>query len=321
MNPTSSLARYAWGVLAFNFAVVLWGAYVRASGSGAGCGSHWPLCNGQVVPRPERIETLIELTHRATSGVAFLMVLGLLVWAFRARPRGHPVRIGAALSMALMVAEAGVGAGLVLLELVAHNRSAARAYWMAVHLANTFLLLGAIALTAWWASGGRPVRLRGAVAGRRVLLGALAATLVVGVTGAVTALGDTLFPKTAVGLDLDPTRHFLERLRIVHPVVAILTVLYVLLAGWWVARVRPDPLVRRLSGTVAALFGVQLAAGALNVALLAPVWMQLVHLLLADLAWVALVLLSASVMAAPGARAEARGVDAAPGAALLTQPG
>ncbi len=44
-------SRYAWGVLLWNVLVALWGAYVRATGSGAGCGSHWPTCNGEILPR------------------------------------------------------------------------------------------------------------------------------------------------------------------------------------------------------------------------------------------------------------------------------
>jgi heme A synthase len=317
----NGFAKYAWGVLAFNLIVVLWGAYVRASGSGAGCGSHWPLCNGEVVPRPERIETLVELTHRATSGVAFLLVLGMLVWAFRAFPKGSPARRGAAASMVLMVVEALLGAGLVLFELVAENRSAFRAFSMAAHLANTFLLLGAIALTAWWGSGGRRVQLRGQATTGWILHAALLATLAVGITGALTALGDTLFPKTEVGFELSPTRHFLERLRIVHPVVAVLTALYVFLAGGLIQRLRPDAATRRLSGAVGALFAVQLAVGALNVALLAPIWMQLVHLLLADLAWLTLVLLSASALSAPGVREPAMEEAGTPAGALLSHPG
>lgn len=291
-------AKFAWGLLAYNLAVVLWGAFVRASGSGAGCGSHWPLCNGQVIPRPERIETIIELTHRASSGIDGVLVLGMLAWAFRAWPKGSPVRTGAVLSTVLIVTEGLIGAGLVLFEMVADNQSTARAWWMAAHLANTFLLLAALALTAWWASGGARVRLRGQGAAGWLLWAAIAATLVVGITGAVTALGDTLFPKTSLGLGLSGTRHFLERLRIVHPVVAVATALYVFAAVRGVRRLRPGAATRRLAAAVSTLFAVQLGAGALNVVLLAPTWMQLVHLLLADLAWLALVLLAASAWAA-----------------------
>ena len=77
--PRLRFAPYAWGVVVFSFAVIVWGAYVRASGSGAGCGSHWPLCNGTVLQRDPAIETIIELGHRTTSFVALLLVVGL-VW-------------------------------------------------------------------------------------------------------------------------------------------------------------------------------------------------------------------------------------------------
>ena len=147
-------AAYAWCVLAFNILVVLWGAYVRASGSGAGCGSHWPLCNGEVVPRSPALATIIEFTHRVTSGLALALVAGLVAWAFRAFPRRHPARLGAVLSLAFILSEALIGAGLVLFEHVAKNASTARAWSLSAHLVNTLTLLACLALTAWWASGG-----------------------------------------------------------------------------------------------------------------------------------------------------------------------
>ena len=152
-------AKYAWFVLIFNLGVILWGAYVRATGSGAGCGSHWPLCNGEVIPRSDQIETLVEFTHRLSSGVAFLLVAGMLVWAWRIYPKGHRVRRGAIFSMFFMITEALVGAGLVLFELVAEDTSTARALSISVHLVNTFVLLACITLTAWWATGGNAVKI------------------------------------------------------------------------------------------------------------------------------------------------------------------
>jgi heme A synthase len=187
-------AGYAWGVLVYNLLVIMWGAYVRATGSGAGCGNHWPLCQGEVVPRPQQIETMIEFSHRLSSGLALLVVIVLFIWAFRAYPKGHPVRLGGSLSLFFIITEALVGAGLVLFELVAYNTSLARAMVMALHLVNTFLLLGALTLTAWWGSGGRPLRLRGQGSLIWLLAIGLVGMLILGASGGVTALGDTLYP-------------------------------------------------------------------------------------------------------------------------------
>lgn len=286
--------RYAWGVLAYNVAVVLWGAYVRASGSGAGCGNHWPLCNGGVTPHSPSIQTVIEFTHRASSGVDLLLVSVLVYWAFRAFPRGHLVRRGAVLSAVFLVTEALLGASLVLLHHVANNASMSRVYSLSLHLANTLTLLACLALTAWWAGGHPPVRPRG-----RVLWIAVATMLTVvaaGITGAIAALGDTLFPAPtlAAGLaqDFDPAANAILRLRGLHPALATLAGACVLLYA--IARTAGNPRVKRLAYGVALAVAAQFGAGVLNLVLLAPMWLQIVHLLLADLVWIALVLLCAS---------------------------
>jgi heme A synthase len=291
---------YAWTVLFFNVGVILWGAYVRATGSGAGCGSHWPLCDGVVLPRSPRIETVVELSHRLSSGLALLLVGVLFVWALRIYPKKSSVRRGAAFSMVFIITEALVGAGLVLFKLVADNTSMTRAVSTSVHLVNTFLLLGALALTAWWASGGPSVRLRG----QGVRLGAwglaLLALLILGMTGSITALGDTLFPPASLaeGLrqDLDSTANFMIRLRAVHPMAAIGTAFYMFLIVGLPEVVGTHPDTKRLAWRLVALFVLQLVAGVMNVVLLAPVWMQMLHLLLADLSWIVLVLLAASAL-------------------------
>jgi heme A synthase len=289
--------------LAATLGVILWGAFVRATGSGAGCGSHWPMCNGEVLPRAPSAATLIELTHRVTSGVAFLLVALQLVWAFRALPSGHPARGGAAASMLFMITEAAVGAGIVLFEYVADNASMARAAWMSVHLVNTFLLVAAMTCTLFWASGGQRVRLRGQGATLALLAAAIFGALAVGVTGAIAALGDTLFaaPSLREGLaqDLSPGAHLLVRLRGAHPVIAALFAAYVLFARSLVAAQRPSPAVSRLSTAAGVLVGLQVAAGFINMALLAPVGMQIVHLLLAELLWIALIALAAAALSTP----------------------
>ncbi len=307
-------AIYAWAVLGYNLLIVLWGAFVRASGSGAGCGSHWPLCNGQVLPQAPAVATLIEFAHRVSSGVSLALIAGLFVWALRAYRRGHPVRLGATLSGVFIVTEALVGAGLVLFSLVAHNASVVRVFFISVHLVNTFLLLGALALTAWWASGGERAGLRGQGGLLWLLLAGWLGTLVIGVTGAVTALGDTLFPSASLaqGLaeDFSGAAHFLVRLRVLHPLIAVGVGLYLLVLARLASTWRPGRATGLLARGIALIFMLQIAAGIVNVALLAPIWMQLLHLLLADLLWLVLVLLSAAALGERSAPAAHR-MDAA----------
>ncbi|NOT44739.1 MAG: heme A synthase [Acidobacteria bacterium] len=298
------LARFAWWTLAYNLLVIAWGAYVRASGSGAGCGSHWPLCNGEVVPASPTASTLIEYSHRLTSGVALLAVVALLVWTWRACTSGHPARRGAVLSMVFMLTEAAVGAGLVLFELVADNATMARAMFMGVHLVNTFFLLGALSLTAWWLSGQPALRFA-ARRGTALWVGAgCLALALVGSSGAVAALGDTLFPAASLaeGLaaDLSTSSHVLIRLRTLHPVLAVAVALG-LLAG--AGRLVPagQALGLRLHRALVWLVWGQLALGVLNVVLLAPTWLQIVHLLVADAVWIAFVLLGALALGHPAA--------------------
>jgi heme A synthase len=295
-------ARYGWAVLAYNLLVILWGAYVRATGSGAGCGAHWPLCNGVVIPRAPELATIIELTHRVTSGIALLLVVGQLAWARRLFAKGRVTRLAAHAAMALMVTEALVGAGLVLFEMVADNTSIARAWWLAAHLFNTFLLVAALALVPWFASGRPAPRLRNSGREGTLLFISLAGTLFLGMTGAVTALGDTLFPVTTlaegIAQDFSTSSHILVRLRIIHPTFAVLMAFVLALAAGVSAQLRPSPTVRRLAIALVALVVTQLAAGLVNLLLLAPVAMQLAHLLLADLLWITLVLLTAAALAA-----------------------
>jgi heme A synthase len=310
MVPDRNDARYAWLVLGFTLFVILWGAYVRASGSGAGCGSHWPLCNGEVLPRSPAAATLIELGHRLTSGVALLLVVGLVVWAWRRFPRGHRARWGAALSVFFMVTEALIGAGLVLFEYVAVDARVARGFWVGGHLVNTFLLVAALTVTAVWAGGLPGPRVRGKALESSVFATALGGVLLLGTSGAVTALGDTLFPVATLAegkaQTFSETAHLFVRLRIWHPTLALAVGVAVAAAA--VLAVRSDARAGSLARSLVGLYLLELAIGLVSVWLLAPVELQLVHLLLADLVWIALVVLAARTFAArerAPARAEA----------------
>jgi len=293
----NAFARFAWATLGWNVLVVLWGAYVRATGSGAGCGNHWPTCNGEVIPLEGSAKTFIEFSHRATSGIALVLIGILVVWAWRSFPKGHVVRTGAVLSAVFVLSEALLGAGLVLFQLVANNDTAYRAVATSAHLVNTFILLGVLTLTAWWASGGLPLR-RDSKALLPISLGAIA-MLVLGVSGAIAALGDTLFPSQSLAegfaQDTSATSHIFIQLRSIHPILAMVVGLYLVIVASSYG-LTTTGLVKKLAIGVIGLVVLQWLAGMINLVLLAPVAMQILHLLLADLVWIVFVMMGAGLL-------------------------
>ena len=293
-SASPGLARFAWAVVAYNILVILWGALVRATGSGAGCGNHWPLCNGQVIPLAPRLDTLIEFTHRMMVGGATFAVLALLAGTLLATPKGLAARPLAIASTILLVNEAILGALLVKLGYVTGNQSLGRVVVLSVHLSNTLLLLAALTLTAVFLTTRQ--RTRELRSHHPVLIfTGLAATLLVGVTGSLAALGDTLFPATslaaAMAQDFAAASPWLLRVRWIHPASAILAGAFVL----WLTR-KAWPSHKTLATCVLSLLAFQFALGLLDIALLAPVWLQILHLFGADLYWIALVALAAATL-------------------------
>src|SRR4029077_9953911 len=292
------LRRFAWLTLAYNIAVILWGAYVRATGSGAGCGNRWPLCNGTVLPRTPQAQTVIEFTHRLTSALAVIMVSALLLWCWRKTAKGDWARYSSLAAILLLFNEALLGALLVLFEHVRQDQSPGRVFFLCMHFGNTLLLLAALALTAQWLSKGYR---RFSVVKKRAEIVAVAfgllATMSIGITGSLAALGDTLFPATSLRAALIEdfsSGNILLRLRFLHPVFAAIAAIYVV---WLILRSLKSP--GRLWNQEVMLAGVligQIGLGILNVLLLAPVWLQIVHLLVAELFWALVVLASANLL-------------------------
>ncbi len=287
--------RLCVATLAFVVGVILWGALVRATGSGAGCGEHWPLCNGEMLPSLARQKTLIEFGHRLSSGLSLLLVFTVGHFAFRLFGPRHPIRRLALWSMVAIVIEALIGAALVLLRLVEHDQSLDRAVSISLHLVNTCFLVGVLTLLVWGVGrclsspnlelpGGRIFpppsdhRLRGAMV--------LAGFIVLAALGALTALGDTLFEvgsfREGWVRDWAADAHFLERLRVLHPALAVL---WLIIALPWLQSSTSVWGRRGLKGIV-----LNLVIGAANVLLAAPLALQLVHLLVANLIWISLVL-------------------------------
>lgn len=299
--PSRALRGYAWSVLAYNVAVILWGAAVRATGSGAGCGDHWPLCNGSVIQQHPTVATLIEYAHRATSGVALIAVVGLVLWTFHGTAKRHLARIAAVASLIFILNEALIGALLVLLGMTANNQSPARAAYLALHLTNTLLMLGALALTPHFLSRSRGF-MRGSVEmhSTGLTIFGLIAIIVTGITGSLAALADTLHPATnlraAFAQDFSTHSSWIIRIRWFHPVASAVAGLFLLALILLGARNAEN---RNLATGVAGLLVLQYALGVADLTLLTPLSMQILHLLGADLLWIMLVLLAARISIRP----------------------
>ena len=284
--------------------VILWGAVVRVTGSGAGCADHWPLCNGEFVPHSPGAATLIELTHRVTSSLAGLLSVVVFLLSRRHFERGSQVRRAALWGLGLMLLEGAIGALLVKRGWVAKDASEARALVVALHLCNTFLLLGAQVATVQLARQPAVLCFRGLGSMPWLLGGALGLLLTLGATGAVTALGDTLFPAASlaqgVAHDFSVGAHFLVRLRLWHPVLAVLVGGLVVYLAEHVRATSLSPGTLRWARLVTWAYVAQVALGLLNLLLLAPAAVQISHLLLADLTWIALVQLCMAVLSSGG---------------------
>lgn len=299
-RPPKALASFAWLVVAYNVLVILWGAVVRATGSGAGCGNHWPLCNGQVVPLSPRVDTIIEFVHRCMTGGAGFVAVALVIWVFRTTARGQAARTMAVAYSILLVTESLLGALLVKLGYVTGNQSVGRVVMLSIHFTNTLLMMGSLTLTAVMLGTGQwqqELRLAGKKAAWIVT--GLIATLIVGVSGSMAALGDTLFPasslRASLEQDLAAGSPMLLRLRGIHPISAVVAAAFIL---WIVTQGRRAGVVF-LTKAVVALLAIQFMLGVLDVFLLAPTWMQIVHLLGADLFWIAVVSLSVRLLWPP----------------------
>lgn len=297
---------YAWAVLGYNILVILWGTVVRATGSGEGCGEHWPLCKGVLIPHASQIATVIEFAHRASSGVAVVLVVGLVWLAFRRFAKGQAVRRYAAAALLFTFMEGLLGAALVLFGETGGKGSFRLASILSLHLVNTFLLLASLAMTAWtarkvWTANAEHPTGDGAATAQWTAYGAaLAGTLVLAVTGTIAALADTLYPAATPlqGLrwDFSATASPLLHLRIIHPALAVIVGGYLLILAANALHKSVSSQAEWLARGLIVLVALQFCFGALNIILLTPVWMQATHLLDADVIWITLVLLSAETV-------------------------
>jgi heme A synthase len=224
----------------------------------------------------------------------------MAIWGWQISHKGESIRKGLIASVIFIITEALLGASLVLFGLVTNNQSAMRAIVISLHLLNTFFLIGSISLTAWWASGKKTILHGGNGYLLIVLSLGLAGVAIIGMSGAITALGDTLFPvkNLAQGLaqDTSSNTHFLIRLRVYHPLIALLVGGYTFFLLRYLRKINSDNTARKIGTILGGLILIQWTAGLINVLLLAPVPMQIIHLFVADTIWISYVLLTASIL-------------------------
>lgn len=286
----SSFARYAFVVLIYNLLAVAWGVFVRASKSGDGCGSHWPLCDGDHTPLMGQTARYVEMSHRISTGLIGPMAIALVVWAFRAFPKGHLVRKASVFTLGMTLFEGLLGAALVRFGLVTTNDSAARAGVMAFHVISTFFLLGAIAvagLVAW--TGARPTGRNQGSVGSIIGIG-MFGMIFMAVSGAISALGHQLHSTPDVlKAAMNPATHWMVRLQPLHPLIAASVGLFLLLTAGLISHLRPDPRVKAAVRWMVGIYAFQILIGALNIWIKAPIAMQMIHLVVADINWISLV--------------------------------
>lgn len=297
-------AKYAWFVLAYNLLVILWGVFLRASKSGDGCGQHWLTCHGEVVPSAPELKTIIEFSHRIMSALDGIIVLILVIWAiviWRKDKTTSAVMKMAIGSFVFVLVEGLIGAGLVLTGNTAGSYSASRPLWAMGHLISTFILLFFMSLTAWYGSGGSAFSFRTERKTLWLLVIGIIGILFVGMSGSLAALSNMLFPSISlaegIAKDFSDASHFLLRLRISHPILSIATSVYLFFLSMWITKKSQQIWTKKFAGYLALLLLIQVVFGSLTLVMLAPIVMQVGHLLLADLIWICFILMWASFLA------------------------
>lgn len=297
MNSKAQLHRFAQFLLVYTLLVILWGAWVRISHSGDGCGESWPLCHGQVIPDATQKKTWVEYGHRLTSGLFGLLVIYLFIKGHTLSAPGTALRRALLATLIFMVTEALLGAKLVLLGLVGVNDSPLRLLAMGLHQVNSLLLSGSVAMVALYSSGllekippsqvertFRPLP--------RAAPAMLVFFVLVAITGAFASLSATLFPSVSVmegiAKDFAADAHYLLRLRISHPILATMVGGILALYFWIKSQEEAPGIFRKAMQQVALVFAMGIFVGYVTLFSLAPVGLKVLHLLIAHVIWITL---------------------------------
>jgi cytochrome c oxidase assembly protein subunit 15 len=291
LNPSKQIQFKRWTLflLIYTVLVILWGAWVRISHSGDGCGDTWPLCNGLLIPEAQRGKTWVEFGHRLMSGVYGILVVYLWFKSRKIFSKTEFARRAAFATLVFMIIEALLGAKLVLFKLVTTNATPYRAFVMGLHQVNSFLLTGAVAFAYFAASANQELNTAYKIRKYKLLPWII---ILIGVTGAWAALSNSLFPSENLldGLmqDFSPNSHFLVRLRILHPFFAIVGAGGLSLFFWLKYQTTENLQLQKAALLMTNALVIGILFGMATLFLHAPLWMKIAHLAIAHTLWVLL---------------------------------
>lgn len=276
-------SRFLKILIIYTLLVILWGAWVRISHSGDGCGDTWPLCQGRLIPEAEQQKTWVEYTHRLMSGLYGLFVLGLYLWGKKVYTTLHPARKAGLFTLLFMCTEALLGAKLVLFKLVGTDSSFFRLFAISLHQINSLLLMGSTLV--WMLQSQLPLSSTHGNSFHFKKLSYIWLVILIATTGAWAALASTLFPTSSLAQgwaeDLSAHSHFLLKLRIVHPLLALIAGTCIAVFFWRRYQSASSPELQKKALQNSVFFSVALVFGILTLLMLSPIWMKLAHLAIA----------------------------------------
>ena len=301
-NSNGWFGGFCFTVLCFCLLVILWGAWVRISHSGDGCGQSWPSCQGKyLIDSGEQGKTWIEWIHRATSGLFGIAVILLVVLAFLKFPFRHPICKSAFFVLFFTISEALIGARLVLTGLTGGNTSFLRVLTMNLHLLNSVLLTSSLFIL-WRFLLGKHFSALDSFKKKKYFFSVIFVFFLIAFFGSVSSLSSSFFPSTSLwegaALDFNSQSHWLVRLRVLHPILALLFggsfLLYYMLPDTKSHSIQTTKNHFRKSTGPGNLFilclCLALLSGLMNLLFLSPVFLKLTHLLIVYLLAISFIL-------------------------------
>ena len=278
---------YAKAGLFLSIASILAGAFVRATGSGDGCGATWPTCKGRIIPALSDTSELIEFSHRSVSGVLLIVTLIIFVKSRKFQKDSLARTVTNYLTF-FVIFEALIGAVIVIFEWVGLNSSLPRIIAVPIHLVNTFGLLGCYAIL--YKILDKNIEDINSMFNKNfIFISSL--FLLSGATGSIAALADVLFPSASFieGFlaDFDRTSEVLTRLRILHPIVSSILSLVL-----YIYSIRINKKYNIRVKLLQTLIFVAVFLGFLNVLSNIILPLSILHLAIADFLWISYIYVS-----------------------------